>query len=389
MLQRARYVALALVALLLFVVARTDLNNMRALTADTSFYTSQLSEVTRLEKEILQFRADANALVLGHGKVTQSDVRLSFEVVWTRFNTKWTRYISPRIEAVRNYSRDMQDLWAALQTIQPDVYALRPGDFGGLKRINDVMQRFEPAMMTMNKAAYAEMIRRSASVAQMQRNVTRGIDRFQWLFMIVCITGLTILLMQLRRSEKLYADLLKRESEIRILASVDALTGLNNRRHFDEQMRAIDGGLWPGEVQLLLIDLDGFKQVNDMHGHEAGDQVLREIAARIRSAAGDAAVVARLGGDEFAVITSALIDRARDIASTIISTVQVPVKHAGKTLMVSASIGISSSERGPKHSVTMLREADRALYEAKNNGRNCYVIFDNMTAARQGSKSAA
>jgi diguanylate cyclase (GGDEF)-like protein len=389
MLQRARYVALALVALLLFVVARTDLNNMRALTADTSFYTSQLSEVTRLEKEILQFRADANALVLGHGKVTQSDVRLSFEVVWTRFNTRWTRYISPRIEAVRDYSRDMQDLWAALQTIQSDVYALHPGDFDRLKRISNVMQRFEPAMMTMNKAAYAEMIRRSASVAQMQRDVTRSIDRFQWLFMIVCISGLAVLLMQLRRSEKLYADLLKREAEIRILASVDVLTGLNNRRHFDERMRALDEGHWPEQVQLLLVDLDGFKQVNDIHGHEAGDQVLREVAAGIRSATGDAAVVARLGGDEFAIILSGSIDRASGIASTIITTVQLPVMHDSKGLQVSSSIGISSSRPGAKQSAVMLREADQALYEAKNSGRNRFVIFDGKDTARLSCKSAA
>ena len=387
--QRARYFILAFAVVALFAVARNDLSEMRALTADKSFFTSQLADVTKIEKEILQFRADASAFVLGHGDVTKSDVLLSFEGVWWRLNTRWTKYINPEIDAVRSYSRDMQKFWAALQTIAADVAALQPGDVERLGRIDAVMQRFQPAMTTMNADAYNEMIQRSAGIAQMQQAVTRSIDSFQWFFMIACFAGFFVLLLQLRRSEKLYADLQKREAEIRVLATTDPLTGLNNRRHFDEQMRAIDECTCPRQVQLLLIDLDGFKQVNDLYGHEAGDQVLCEVGARIRTAAGDGAVVARLGGDEFAIVFSGQVDQAREIASTIIAAVQSPVMYAANALRVGVSIGISGSQPGNRQSVNLLREADSALYQAKNTGRNRYVVFACSPAAQQRCKSAA
>ena len=112
---------MALAALALFAIARQDLSNMRALTTDTSFFTSQLAEVTRLEKEMLQFRADANAYVLRQGNVSKEQMLLSFDLLWSRLNTQWAKFVNPRIDALRNYQRDMKDFAKALIAIDSAV----------------------------------------------------------------------------------------------------------------------------------------------------------------------------------------------------------------------------------------------------------------------------
>lgn len=389
MIQHAKYVALAVSVVVLFIIARNDLGVMRALTADTSFYTSQLAEVTRLEKEMLQFRADANAYVQEYGGVSRDQMQLSFDLLWSRLNTQRTKFVNSKLDALRNYKRDMEHFSSALKSIDADVSSLQPGDSARLRLIEDVMQRFAPAMTTMNADAYAEMINRAVETSLLQRGVTRSLDRFQWLFVIVSFSGLIILLLQLRRGERLYADLQKRESEIRLLAIIDPLTGLYNRRHFDENMRKVDEGHWPEEVQLLLVDLDGFKQVNDTFGHEAGDHVLRNVAARLRKAVAPDAIFARIGGDEFGILIPGTLDQARDVARTIITGLHQPVIYASKALKVGSSIGISSRPPGPKQSAMMLREADKALYAAKNGGRSHFVVYDGGASPTGDCKSAA
>lgn len=384
-----KYFVLALAVVVLFGIARHDLSNMRALTSDTSFFTTQLAEVTRLEKEMLQFRADANAYVMGHGTVRKEQMQLSFDLLWSRLNTQWSKFVTPRIDALRDYKQAMRDFAGALKEIDAEVQSLQPGDLERLRHVDEVMLRFAAAMTMMNQDAYAEMINRSVDAAVNQQDMTRSIDRFQWFFLIVCFSGFVILLWQLRRGERLFADLQKREAEIRVLATVDPLTGLNNRRYFDDRMRAIDEGHWPEEVQLLLIDLDGFKQVNDQHGHEAGDYLLKEVAIRIRRVVSQQSVLARLGGDEFGIFFSGGADQAHLIARGIIASLQPPVICASKGLRISTSIGITSRPSGPKHSTAMLREADQALYAAKSAGRNRYVVHGASADGQNVCMSAA
>jgi diguanylate cyclase (GGDEF)-like protein len=129
-------------------------------------------------------------------------------------------------------------------------------------------------------------------------------------------------------------------------------------------------------VSLLLIDLDGFKAVNDTHGHAAGDALLCEVADRLREAVRGGDLAARLGGDEFAVLlpgcTTAEADRT---AQRILEALRAPVPVDGATVGVSASIGVAAAD--PADDVeSLLHDADLAMYAAKNNGKDAWQRYD-------------
>ncbi len=156
------------------------------------------------------------------------------------------------------------------------------------------------------------------------------------------------------------------ERNVRDLGYHDALTGMPNRRAFDEAL----GKLTPSGLHaVLMLDLNGFKAINDTHGHGAGDALLRVVADRITGAVREGDTAARLGGDEFAVITPGLANPeiAKVIAGRLADSIARPVFVEGRTLHVGTGIGIalSRAERlGPKE---LTRRADLALYAAKRS----------------------
>jgi diguanylate cyclase (GGDEF)-like protein len=369
MLASLKYFMATLVVVALFALARGDLANIRMLAADATFFTTQIAELTRLEKEMLRFRVNAAAIVHGEEGITRDDMLLSFDILWSRVNTENNRFINPRIDAIRNYRGDLNLLAARLQRIDALVQNLAAGAEDDLRKIETELQASAPAVTQMTDDAYAELYSRAVNATEMQRAALKSVDHMQWLFLVSGFAVILLLAYQLRRSEKLYIELQSRESEIRSLAAIDPLTGLNNRRHFDERMKAIDQGLWTGNLHMLVVDLDGFKQVNDRNGHEAGDHLLRVIARRLPATAGNDALIARLGGDEFALVVRGDAESAKRTAAAVIREVSAPVIHDGATLQVGASVGIASLKSVAMASSMMLREADAALYQAKANGR--------------------
>ncbi|WP_378949342.1 diguanylate cyclase domain-containing protein [Mesorhizobium sp. ANAO-SY3R2] len=196
----------------------------------------------------------------------------------------------------------------------------------------------------------------------------------------IAVIVLVLLLRSLRRTT---AALENGKARAEHLANHDTLTGLANRAFFNRRLEeAINGGLQGGEesVALLALDLDRFKQVNDSLGHEAGDQLLREVAQRLASLVEAGDTVARLGGDEFAIIRRHV--RAADDISTlsdrIIAELGAPFVLAGRVAQIGVSIGvvITPANRAPRDLTT---KADIALYEAKAAGRNTFRIFDEAT----------
>ncbi|MGC5778084.1 diguanylate cyclase domain-containing protein [Methylobacterium sp. NFXW15] len=167
-----------------------------------------------------------------------------------------------------------------------------------------------------------------------------------------------------------------RLAELKRSADLDALTGLPNRRAFERRFREpeADGRVAPGA--LILIDLDGFKAINDEHGHAAGDACLKRAGARLAQICASADLVARLGGDEFAVLmpppaeTSAL----RTLGTAIVAGLACPFPHGGLLLKVGASVGIARAGKGPHHD--LFARADAALYAVKKTGRNAARIDD-------------
>jgi two-component system cell cycle response regulator len=176
-----------------------------------------------------------------------------------------------------------------------------------------------------------------------------------------------------QRVLELQSSLLEVQDALRHEATHDPLTGLSNRGAiFDALVRETHrAGRQAQDLSVVLIDLDEFKLVNDTHGHQAGDAVLREAAQRIRAAVRPYDSLGRYGGEEFLVLLpSCGMQEAAAIAERIRAQIcGEPIEVDGKALSVSASLGVASQRRGPD-SDSLVRMADEAMYRAKAAGRN-------------------
>jgi len=163
------------------------------------------------------------------------------------------------------------------------------------------------------------------------------------------------------------------------LAYYDVLTGLANRSYFRDQLRKAIAMSTRGyyHFALLYFDLDEFKRINDTLGHDAGDELLKEVARRLISRLREEDTIARLGGDEFAVILSGISDRkqAAAIATNLQQAFALPVKLAGHDVSISASIGITIAPEDADEEELLLKHADLAMYEAKARGKNTFHFF--------------
>lgn len=174
------------------------------------------------------------------------------------------------------------------------------------------------------------------------------------------------------------AELQESQRQLELIAYTDPLTGLENRRRFNESLqRSIALALRnQGGVTLLLIDLDHFKTVNDTLGHDAGDAMLLEVARRIVATARASDHVARLGGDEFAVILpgTSTSDEVNASCSRILHSLMQPFDHRGNQLRAGASIGAASCPEHALEAEALYKRADLALYAAKRSGRNTWRL---------------
>ncbi|GIF04139.1 sensor domain-containing diguanylate cyclase [Actinoplanes siamensis] len=150
---------------------------------------------------------------------------------------------------------------------------------------------------------------------------------------------------------------------LRFQAGHDELTGLANRRLFTDRIRAAG----TAEVAVLLVDLNGFKQINDTHGHAAGDAVLRHVAEQLLAASGPADLAARLGGDEFAVLAGEGAEEARRIAVRLRTALARPTEIGGRRLAVGASIGVAAGRADRPDQ--LLHAADLRMYADKQRRR--------------------
>ncbi|HEY6469672.1 MAG TPA: EAL domain-containing protein [Candidatus Dormibacteraeota bacterium] len=160
-------------------------------------------------------------------------------------------------------------------------------------------------------------------------------------------------------------------------ASHDALTGLPNRTLLKRRLERVLADIETSHqhVTLLMLDLDGFKEVNDTFGHSAGDQVLVQVAHRVVNSVRDVDLVARLGGDEFAVVLAdSPADQAIALARRVLASLELPIALRVTTASIATSIGIATGGLGDT-SDELLRNADLAMYAAKDAGGNGYALY--------------
>lgn len=193
---------------------------------------------------------------------------------------------------------------------------------------------------------------------------------------------LSVALSNNARDERLYRQ-----------AHFDALTSLPNRLLLRDRLAQELASTTAGGTRgaLLYIDLDHFKRVNDTVGHAAGDQLLTIVAQRLRACVKDGDTVARLGGDEFTIVLRQVSDpeAVRTVAERIIAALEAPVNVAGRDHLVRASIGITLFPDDATHIDELMRNADSAMYRAKETGRGRALFYDRALAARQLSASGS
>lgn len=181
---------------------------------------------------------------------------------------------------------------------------------------------------------------------------------------------------------KAYHDRLRGAYEESVtMALTDSLTGLYNRRYVEQHLAKLAqrGGTEGGDVAVLMVDIDHFKAVNDTHGHDIGDEVLREMGQRLKNLVRSHDLAARLGGEEFVVVMSTATDReAQAVAERLrrsISGQPIPIAALPDgALNITVSVGVALRMGADETPDQLLKRADDALYEAKRGGRDCVVM---------------
>ena len=191
---------------------------------------------------------------------------------------------------------------------------------------------------------------------------------------------------QARNHERHLDDRRRDEEQIARLAYEDTLTGLPNRAELERRLTVAAGDGEPFAV--LVIDLDGFKLVNDSLGHAAGDGILAQVARRLERATAGAGVLARHGGDEFAVFTTNLGDdpqtAATALAERMLATVQLPLEVDGTQFELGAGIGIAIYPRHGEQAGDLLRHAAAAMYQGKDAGHGKITVYESDDADSHG-----
>jgi diguanylate cyclase (GGDEF)-like protein len=202
-------------------------------------------------------------------------------------------------------------------------------------------------------------------------------------FFITCLFA-DVVLAALKRQRQALIDA---RAELGRLVATDALTGLPNRRHFQESLDAEMARVqrYGGTFCLALLDLDSFKGFNDRYGHPAGDAVLCELGRTIRQHMRASDRVARLGGEEFAII---LVGTGREAAQRVMERLRASVEAldlshlAEPGCTVTTSIGVAAAPDDAEYPGELVRRADEALYEAKARGRNCVALWEGGAEVR-------
>ena len=277
---------------------------------------------------------------------------------------------------------------------------INPAIFDIKTWLTDGLYNFEPTSLHTLKLAEsrakhahdeAELLLREVaqiSVGRLTEQAQR-IENFRTI-MIVTLTALALMTIGLVflgfRLQRIVVALKQSEEQIRYRANYDSLTRLPNRANFIEHLgeAIIRDRRNHGLTALLFIDLDRFKTINDTLGHDYGDELIKQVATRIKQATRETDVVSRLGGDEFTVLLTNVSDEihASIIAKNILSRLSQPYMLEAHEVYTSASIGITISPADGEDANTLLKNADMAMYEAKDMGRNTFRFFTTQMTDR-------
>jgi diguanylate cyclase (GGDEF)-like protein len=275
------------------------------------------------------------------------------------------------------FSNDHPEAWQAMQTLDSGqiestdclvtFFALTPVEvltFTENPSLRDKIAS-QPKWWLVSEYPYSKFNRSSASIS------TRYSSMSAIFFLMALILSLGI--------ARITIELEQRRAQLEFSALHDSVTGLPNRILFMDRLSQVHARSLRdrSKFSVFFIDLDGFKNINDTLGHEAGDVLLRAIAEKISGLLRKTDTIARFGGDEFCILSVDINDGedSEELAARILKAINQPFEYKGHPLKVTASIGISSNTGHQKDLETLINEADQAMYLSKNAGKNRYTKF--------------
>lgn len=371
-----KYVLIA-ATIILYAQIRMEIDAVRDNSSGQLFYHARLEEAAKLQMEFQNFLLDADRYTNGQGNVTRNDVLLSFDLVWSRVSVLASAEDYEIVRMLEGIGPLFSTIETVLHELDPLVQHLQTEDLATLNAIKIKTEKLREPLKKLSAAAYARRLKEATDQSNTNRQIAGKLDNLQTVIAVAFLLSFIFIFAEMLATRRANRTLQQHEEHIRTLAYTDPLTGLANRRALQEHLSSALGGADGACVQLILIDLDNFKDVNDVHGHPAGDSLIQDVAARLSDVFADSGFVSRMGGDEFAVILNADRPTTTAYADKLLSTLRQPVFINGAEFIPTASIGIAQSIPNAQMSQeTLLRHADIALYESKRAGRDCYCLFE-------------
>ena len=236
-------------------------------------------------------------------------------------------------------------------------------------------KRAEAELLAVQSSLQATVARRTSELAETVKQLETARDSLE----LQVDMRTRVLAQTVSQLESEIAEREKIEAELKFLANHDALTGLPSLRLCMDrlEMSIAEARRNKHQLWILFIDLDGFKQINDLHGHDYGDRVLKETADRLAAGVRETDTAARIGGDEFLVILAGVTGRSvvERIASSLVAGISEDIQIEQKVLSIGASIGISCYPDHGKMPEDLIRQADAAMYQVKQAGKNNYAFL--------------
>jgi diguanylate cyclase (GGDEF)-like protein len=336
------------------------------------------SEFFRLQQTLLAYRT-------GIGGVTADDVVLRFDIIHGRLKMLTEGDFAAFARSGEEIQRTADRLNGIRTAVEPFINRLEePGAAEQAAALLEPIETILPTLVGMANQYVAGLITEGhASLTNLHRTFT-----LLMIGMIAC--GFVLIAFMKRQNDLLesaHDEVQDLANNLSHLAHHDALTGLANRILFrqcvDNDLEALQARGQP--LTVLYLDLDGFKQVNDRLGHAAGDELLRIIAKRLQNSLRASDVPARLGGDEFAVLLRDPVSAeiAETISQRIIAAIRAPIGLDRQEITIGTSIGIFMAKDPRLTRDEIMRGADKALYQAKSEGRGRYRSFDLVSMPNQ------
>nr|WP_321458224.1 EAL domain-containing protein [uncultured Cohaesibacter sp.] len=368
-----------------------EVDHLRGQISQSYEVISGRDEGIRLELEYRRFSSIAAKYVLGSkinnekqqtnvlGNVSHDTVLKWFDILWSRvFGINTAGVEVPYKEQMR-FEKLLADLRSEMRSIDPVVQHLVPGDIAGLRTIERALSKYEGTISDMASLIAQTRLQKAGVLQRQLEAALLSMDSL----LLTSAAGVALILslfgVEAYRARKEEKKIKGREARIRFLAEHDPLTGLGNRAFLNEKMNEfINHADETGTgFNLILFDLDKFKDVNDTFGHPMGDRLLKNAAARLTSLlSAETDIVTRLGGDEFAVLQRTNLASSAQTVQKAIEALSSAFELSGNDICISSSVGISRYPTLSSSADELLRNADLALYEAKSTGRQTYCIYE-------------